>query len=66
MEDLKKIDGVDKVVAKTSTVFVFSSSQNKDIRPLVFQYAVDHKLSVLSMNQEKKSLEEVFKELTNS
>lgn len=66
LEELKKIDGVDKVVAKTSSVFVLSSSQNKDIRPLIFQYAVDHKLSVLSMNQEKKSLEEVFKELTKS
>ena len=66
VEDLKKINGVDKVVAKTNAVFVLSSSQNIDIRPLIFQFAVGRQLSVLSMNQEKKSLEEVFKELTKS
>jgi ABC-2 type transport system ATP-binding protein len=37
-----------------------------DIRPAVFQFAVDHKLTVLSLHREEQKLEEVFQELTRN
>ncbi len=41
-----------------------SSDSSEDLRPKLFQIAVDNKLSVLSMKVESGSLEEVFKKLT--
>ena len=37
-----------------------------DIRPAVFQFAVDHGLQVLGMQKSERGLEEVFKDLTRS
>jgi hypothetical protein len=37
-----------------------------DIRPLVFQLAVEQNRSVLTLSQQDQSLEEVFKSLTNN
>jgi ABC-2 type transport system ATP-binding protein len=66
IEELEKISGVDRVVPKSHSSFLLSSNGNQDIRPLIFQFAVGKGCSVLSMNLEKKSLEDVFKELTKS
>ena len=47
-----------------SAVWFLSGNPDGDIRPDVFQFAVDHKLSVLSLHREEQKLEQVFQELT--
>jgi ABC-2 type transport system ATP-binding protein len=47
-----------------STLWLLSGEPSADIRPAVFQFAVDHKLTVLSLHREEQKLEEVFQELT--
>ncbi len=42
------------------------SAPGSDIRAAVFQFAVDHKFTVLSLQREEQKLEEVFQELTRS
>ena len=49
---------------KGSTTWHLSGDQNTDIRPAVFQFAVDHNLTVLSLHREEQKLEEVFQQLT--
>jgi ABC-2 type transport system ATP-binding protein len=66
---LKKIPGVLGVSAinssnQASCAWHISSAPDKDIRASVFQFAVDHKLTVLSLHREEQKLEEVFQELT--
>jgi ABC-2 type transport system ATP-binding protein len=39
-------------------------TREKDIRPDVFQYAVQNGLAVLTLNKEEQKLEDVFKKLT--
>ncbi|MFZ4521914.1 MAG: ATP-binding cassette domain-containing protein [Bacteroidales bacterium] len=41
-----------------------TSAPGSDIRAAVFQFAVDRKLTVLSMHREEQRLEDVFQELT--
>jgi ABC-2 type transport system ATP-binding protein len=43
-----------------------TSEPGIDIRPTLFQFAVDKKLTVLSMHREEQKLEEVFQELTRN
>jgi ABC-2 type transport system ATP-binding protein len=61
---LAKIDGVRKVTALTPVIFQVSSVNSVDIRPGIFKFAVDQKLTVLTMQKEELGLEEVFQELT--
>ena len=42
---------------------VYSNSE-KDLRPILFDFAVNNKLQVLSLQKQEKSLEQVFQELT--
>lgn len=42
------------------------SAPGSDIRAAVFQFAVEHKYTVLSLHREEQKLEEVFQELTRS
>lgn len=44
--------------------WIIEANAQSDIRETLFQLAVSNKLSVLGMQQEQRSLEEVFKELT--
>lgn len=63
-EDLMKITGVEKVEKKQDNVWLIHPVQDKDIRDLVFQFAVDNDLKVLAMQQEEQRLEDIFRELT--
>lgn len=47
-----------------SNRWLLYSEPGTDIRAAVFQFAVDHKLTVLSLHREEQKLEEVFQELT--
>ena len=61
---LSKIDGVKKVTALSPAIFLMISENSIDIRPGIFNFAVDQKLTVLAMQKEELGLEEVFQELT--
>ncbi len=60
----KKVEGVEEVLELPGHIYLLATSQNKDIRSSIFQFAVEQNLSVLSLNRKEKSLEEVFRELT--
>ena len=70
-KDLEKIDLVDKVAKIDDKNWLIQSSpagragsSTEDIRQKIFNFAVQNKLAVLSMQKKEKSLEEVFQELT--
>ncbi|MEI7663508.1 MAG: gliding motility-associated ABC transporter ATP-binding subunit GldA [Bacteroidota bacterium] len=68
---LKQIAGVIEIQHPASHTAVTASSvwhlygdTSSDIRPAIFQFAVDNKFTVLSLHREEQKLEEVFQELT--
>lgn len=61
----KEIDGIDDVRELPGNIYLLATSLSKDIRSAIFQFAVEQKLTVLSLNKKEKSLEEVFMELTS-
>ena len=64
--DLSCIPGVKRVMlVKGYTWKIYSTSQ-EDIRPVIFKFAVDNNLMVLSLQKEEQSLEEVFHQLTRT
>ncbi|MFC2111251.1 gliding motility-associated ABC transporter ATP-binding subunit GldA [Bacteroidota bacterium] len=61
---LEGIEGVKSVKNLKENKWQIEASSKKDIREEIFQFAVQKKLSVLSMNKEEHSLEQVFQSLT--
>jgi ABC-2 type transport system ATP-binding protein len=49
-----------------SRIWHITSAGGKDIRAAVFQFAVEKKYTILSLQQEEQKLEEVFQELTRN
>ncbi len=64
--ELRELKHVTKAVNLHDNQYLVQSKAGKDIRPLLFQYAVKNKITVLSMTQKNKSLEDVFQELTKA
>lgn len=62
MDDLKKIEGVKKIVNLGENEFRLFDGENLNGR--VFQFAVDNHFTIASLQEEKQNLEEVFRELT--
>jgi ABC-2 type transport system ATP-binding protein len=62
---LKAVEGVDELTADGPNCFKVFTRTSRDIRPLLFRFAVDNALVILSMGQEDQSLEEVFRQLTH-
>jgi ABC-2 type transport system ATP-binding protein len=54
-----------KAIRHKENTWLLESPANMDIRADIFNFAVKHGLTVLSMQKQEKSLEDVFKELTN-
>ncbi len=61
---LKNIEGVFDVKNISGNTWKLESHTEKDIRPAVFQYAVQNNLAVLTLHKEEQRLEDVFKNLT--
>lgn len=61
---LKTIKDIDSLKKIKDNIWQIYTESGKDIRPIVFQFAVDNKLKLLSMQKEEKSLEQVFRQLT--
>ncbi len=64
LEKIKKIDGIMDVVKESATGYRIFTRSTRDIRPDIFQFAVQNKLVLLSIEQKQKSLEEVFRQMT--
>lgn len=63
-KQLEEIERVDKVAKINEKNWLIQSSSTEDIRPKIFNFAVQNNFAVLSMQKKEKSLEEVFQELT--
>lgn len=61
---LKQIKGVKQVTKRDSNTWLFEAEMGIDIRQEIFKFAVDHNLTVLSMQKEESTLEGVFQKLT--
>jgi ABC-2 type transport system ATP-binding protein len=62
--DLKRLPGVEDVQPVRANTWQIITAADKDIRPDIFRFAVDNKLTVLEMQREERRIEDVFKELT--
>ncbi len=63
-EALKEIKGSGQIKKITDKLWLIEAITPEDIRPHIFRFAVERELTVLSMQQQEKSLEEVFRILT--
>ncbi|MFO8086311.1 MAG: gliding motility-associated ABC transporter ATP-binding subunit GldA [Bacteroidales bacterium] len=61
---LMKIEGVTAAEPMKDNTWQIVANSKKDIRSDIFQFAVDNKIKVLSMQKKDQSLEEIFYELT--
>ncbi len=61
---IEYLDNVLKVVELSSKKFKIYTDSKYDVRPELFQLAVNQSTSVLQMNMEEQKLEDVFQELT--
>jgi ABC-2 type transport system ATP-binding protein len=62
--ELSQVTGVEKIVRIDASRFRIYPKEGADIRPEVFRFAADRKLSLLGLKQEEGSLENIFRELT--
>ena len=61
---LLNIPGVLQAERKEGHTWILAFEAAKDIRPAVFQFAVDRSLQVLGMRKSERGLEDIFKSLT--
>lgn len=63
-QDLMALPGVLEAARGVGNTWTITFPDDQDIRPAVFQYAVDQGLKVLTLQRAERDLEVVFKELT--
>lgn len=61
----EEIEGMLTAVKHKGNTWLVESTAEKDLRAAIFNFAVKHGLTVLSLQKQEKSLEDVFKLLTN-
>jgi len=64
VEAFKVLSTIEKVTFLQNNTWQLSTSSVEDIRKDIFDFAVRHNLSVLTLNKVEQKLEDVFKELT--
>mgnify|MGYP002623729560 CR=1 FL=1 len=62
---LKQITNIVSVSKADVHTYLIEAAAGSDVRQDVFNFAVEHKLSVLTMQQKQNTIEEVFQKLTN-
>ena len=62
-KQLLSIDGV-KNISRNGSLWEIESKFDQDIRPAIFQFAVNNNLTLLTLQEKQKNLENVFQELT--
>ncbi len=65
-KDLLKIAGTDQLKNISGNTWLIQAHSDQDIRGEIFELAVSKGLKVLSLQKKQKSLEDVFRDLTNS
>lgn len=65
LEDLRGLPGVKSAEVLDSSKFKITAHHGVDLRPEIFRFATDNKLSLLGLKQEENSLENIFRELTS-
>jgi ABC-2 type transport system ATP-binding protein len=63
--DLTGISNVKRVSHLKDNSWLIEAESEEDIRPLIFSFAVQNKLTVLSLQKQENNLEEVFRHLTS-
>lgn len=66
LEELKKIAGITEIIKINLTTIQIHAKPERDVRGDVFNYAVNNKLTLLTLHKEEMKLEDVFKDLTTS
>lgn len=66
IEKVQQIQGVSAVEALSGKSFLLTAETDDDIRPSVFQFAVENNLVILTLNEKQASLENVFRQLTQN
>jgi ABC-2 type transport system ATP-binding protein len=64
-EKLSTIAGIKKVLAVNDKTYKVIGPKGQDLRPLIFSFAVQNNLAVITMQKEENSLESVFRQLTS-
>ena len=64
-EMFMKIEGVISVKNKDNIILI-EADKEVDIRPEIFKFATDNGLTLLGMNQETSTMEDVFRQLTKN
>jgi ABC-2 type transport system ATP-binding protein len=62
----KKLPFIEHVKVPGKNQFLLETHEPRDIRAEIFNFAVNHNLIILSFSLKEKSLEEVFREITQS
>lgn len=65
-QDLAALPGTKKVEILNANQFKITAQSGIDLRPEIFRFAADRKLSLLGLKQEESSLENIFRELTST
>lgn len=61
---IKNIESVEDAVLLEKNTWKIISNIDTDVRKSIFNYAVTHDISILTINKEEQKLEDVFKQLT--
>jgi ABC-2 type transport system ATP-binding protein len=64
MESLRKLPDFLKIEELSPTTFQVESANSKDLRPILFEFAVKNQLVLLTLKEQQQSLENVFQDLT--
>jgi ABC-2 type transport system ATP-binding protein len=64
--DIQQINGIAEVVALGAHRYRIVSAGDDDLRPELFRFAADKKLSLVGLRQEENTLENIFRELTQA
>ncbi len=62
----KQLPGVDSLQVISENVALLTALDERDLRPSIFHFAVEHGLVILTMNEKQAGLEDVFRELTRT
>jgi ABC-2 type transport system ATP-binding protein len=63
--EIAGVKGVKSVRRQKANIWIVESESDEDIRPLLFAFAVQNNLTVLSMQKKENNLEEIFRHLTS-
>jgi ABC-2 type transport system ATP-binding protein len=64
IQAIRAIPGVMHCVDKGQGTYEIQVNEDQDLRPVLFQWAVNQKAGILEMKQEQFSMEQIFQELT--